>query len=105
MNSNSKLFSVLSYFGFLWVIGLVAAPQDSYVRFHVNQGLVLFLLEIVISAARFILGFIPIIRWFTGLLTGLLGIFTLVLFIMGVVNAAQGKMKPLPIIGGITIVH
>lgn len=56
MNSNSKLFSVLSYFGFLWVIGLVAAPQDSYVRFHVNQGLVLFLLEIVISAARFILG-------------------------------------------------
>lgn len=104
MNSNSKLFSVLSYFGILWIIGLVAAPQDSFVRFHVNQGILLFILEIITSAAGFILSLIPVIRWFGGLVTGALGIFAFVLFIMGIVNAAQGKMKPLPIIGGITLI-
>nr|WP_317412163.1 hypothetical protein [uncultured Solibaculum sp.] len=105
MNSNSKLFSVLSYFGILWIIGLVAAPQDSFVRFHVNQGILLFILEIITSLAGFILGLIPVIRWFGGLVTGALGIFAFVLFIMGIVNAVKGRMKPLPLIGGITLIQ
>lgn len=105
MNSNSKVFSVLSYFGILWIIGLIAAPQDSFVRFHVNQGLVLFLLGIIVGAANFIFGFIPVIRWIASLLLGVVGIFCFVLAIIGIVNAAQGKTKPLPLIGGITLLH
>lgn len=43
---------------------------------------------------------VPIIGWIAGSIIELL---TFVLGIMGVVSAASGKAKPLPIVGGIKI--
>ena len=36
--NNTKLFSVLAYFSVLWLVGLLADPDNPKVRFHVNQG-------------------------------------------------------------------
>lgn len=101
---NQKVFGILSYIGPLFLVGLIAAPQDEKVKFHVNQGLVLFLLEVVISVVSGILSIIPFI-WFIGtIISAVGGIFTLVLAILGIVNVCQNVEKPLPIIGQITFV-
>jgi uncharacterized membrane protein len=42
---------------------------------------------------------IPFLGWF--IIGPLLGIACIVFFIMGIINASSGKMKELPLIGGI----
>ena len=103
MDSNGKVFGILSYIGILWILGL-AADQTPFAKFHANQGLVLFLAEIVIGIAGGILSFIPFIGFIGGIVSGLGSLASLVLMILGIVNVAQGEMKPLPVIGGITII-
>lgn len=108
MDSNDKVFGVLGYFGLLFLVPLLAGKTE-FTRFHANQGLVLFLAEvvlgIVVGIVSVILGFIPIIGAIIGgILSGALGIASVVLMIMGIVSAAQGEMNPLPIIGGIKII-
>lgn len=108
MDSNDKVFGVLGYFGLLFLVPLLAGKTE-FTRFHANQGLVLFLAEvvlgIVVGIVSVILGFIPIIGAIIGgILSGALGIASVVLMVMGIVSAAQGEMKPLPIIGGIKII-
>ena len=49
--SNTILFSILSYIGILWLIPLLVEKNDKVVRFHVNQGIVLFIFDIIGSIA------------------------------------------------------
>ena len=102
--ANNKGMSVLAYIGILFLIPLLACPNSKFARFHTNQGLVLFLLGVAIGIVTAIIGLIPVIGWiFGGLISAAGSIFTLVLMIMGIVNAAQGQAKELPIIGKITL--
>lgn len=102
--NNNKGMSVLAYIGFLFLVPLLACPNSKFVRYHTNQGLVLFLLEFALGVVTGILGIIPIAGLIIGgLLSAVGGIFTLVLMIMGIINAAQGQAKELPLIGKITL--
>ncbi|MBD5128405.1 MAG: DUF4870 domain-containing protein [Ruminococcaceae bacterium] len=96
-DSNDKLFGILSYIGILWLVGLLAGKTE-FAKFHANQGLVLFIAGVVIGAVSAI----PIIGWFVVAPVG--SIATLVFAIIGIVNAAQGQMKPLPLIGKFQII-
>jgi len=89
---QGKVFAIFSYLGIIFFIIALAAgdKNNQYSRFHLNQGLVLMLFAL--------LGIIPVIGW-------IWSIFILVLEIMGIVSAAQGTMKPLPVLGGIHILH
>ena len=79
-------------------------PLLPFARYHTNQGLVLFLLELAIGVVTSIFTFIPVIGPIIGgLLSAVGGIFTLVLMIMGIINAAQGQAKELPLIGKFTL--
>lgn len=105
----NKILSLFSYIGFLFIIPLICASNSKFAKFHANQGLVLFLFEIVLgvvtSVIAFILGIIPFIGAFISWIIGtVVGLVTLVLAILGIVNAVCGKAKKLPIIGGITII-
>lgn len=103
--ANNKGMSVLSYIGILFLIPLLACPNSKFARFHTNQGLVLFLLGVALGIVTAIIGLIPVIGWiFGGLISAAGSIFTLVLMIMGIVNAAQGQAKQLPLIGKITLI-
>lgn len=95
-DSNDKLFGVLSYLGILWLVGLLAGKTE-FAKFHANQGLVLFIADIIVGIAAVI----PFVGWF--IIGPVGGIAVFVFMIMGIVNAAQGQMKPLPIIGKIQI--
>ncbi len=106
--ANNKGMAVLSYIGLLVFIPIFAAKGSPYARFHANQGLVLFLAEIIWSAAYSILRNILYAISFTlgiiGSIAGIVSIFFLVLIIIGIVNAATGTAKRLPIIGKIILI-
>ena len=70
---------------------LTDAKNDPFVKYHTKQGLVLFIAWLITAIALQM----PIIQWFSWILS----IFVLVLFIMGILNAVNGKEKPLPLIG------
>lgn len=97
--SSNKGMGILAYIGFLFLIPLFAAPKSNFARFHTNQGLVLFLCEIVFNVALRILS---VIIPFLGILN-ILSLAFLVVMILGIVNAANGKAIEFPIIGSIKI--
>ena len=96
MESN-KLMAAISYIWILFLVPLFAAKDDAFARYHANQGLVLFLVSIVIG----IIGLIPLVGTIIALIGGIV---TFVFMILGIVNALKGEMKPLPLIGGIQII-
>lgn len=84
--------AILSYIGILFIIPLLATKDDEFVKFHVKQGITLFIAEII----TFFIGIIPILGW----IIGLVGWITwLVLSIIGIMNVMSGKQVPLPVIG------
>ncbi len=86
---NHKGMAVLAYFWILVLIPILAAKDSPYARYHSNQGLILLIFSIIAS----VLGRI----W--GPLGTIGGILSFILFIIGIVNAANGRAKELPVIG------
>lgn len=106
----NRCMGILSYISFLVLIPILTARDSKFARFHANQGLVLFIGEAIIGLIISILsalGKMPLIGWIFGIPQAILGIFTLgftVLSVIGVIFAAQGRVKELPIIGSIKII-
>lgn len=96
--AHNKNICILSYFGIFLLIPLLSRPNSPYVKYHCNQGLVLLIFSIIVS----ILSNIPYLGWF--IIGPFGGIFSFVCMIIGIVNTAQGQMKPLPLIGKITMI-
>ena len=86
------MVAALAYIWILFLIPLFAAKDSKFARFHANQGLLLFILDIIVS----VLSYIPLIGWIIKLVGGLL---ILAFVIIGVVNVVNGKAKELPLIG------
>jgi len=71
---------------------LTEARRDPFVKYHVRQGLVLFISVFILC----VLSWIPVI----GSIIFLLGsIVIFVLWLIGILNATTSKKKPLPLIG------
>lgn len=104
---DNKAMAILAYIGILVLIPLFAAKESPFARYHTNQGLVLAIAEVVYAVVYSVLSAIILaISWrlyFLVSIIGLVGIAFLVLVILGIINAAGGQMKPLPVIGSITI--
>lgn len=110
--SNVKLYSVLAYIGLLWIIGVLVKEKDNKtVKFHVGQGIILTILGFAISVVYRIVncfvsigfstfGYAKIYAPFLSLFI-LLAMYSVVfiLMIIGIINAARGEEKELPIIG------
>lgn len=107
---QNKVYGILSYIGILVLIPLLAAKDSQYARFHANQGLVLFLTDIIlwicVGTISAILKIVPIFGWIAATLIGsAVNILLLVFMILGIVYACIGEPKKLPIIGAITIIR
>ena len=55
---DAKVWSILAYFGILFFLPLVCAPQSRFGRFHANQGLVLLICSLALAVVSWILSFI-----------------------------------------------
>ena len=73
---------------------LTDAKDDPFVKFHVKQGLNLLLFAVVGSVISSV---IPVIGWL--ILGPIVSIASLVLGIIGIINASNKEMKELPMIG------
>ena len=96
---KNRAFAILSYLWILFVVGLIAAPNSKYAKYHANQGLVLFLASVIAAVSCTVIGFIPFVNFTLVIAVPLLWAGWLVLAILGIVNAAGGHFKPLPLIG------
>lgn len=105
--TQNKVMGILAYIGPLVLFPIFAAPNSKFARFHANQGLVLFILEIIYCIIYTIISTVILsISWrFYSVvsLIGLVGLVFLVLSIIGIVNAVNGSSKELPVIGKINI--
>ncbi len=98
---DNKAYSILSYLGFLVLIPIFGANNSPYVKFHANQGLVLLVAELIAAVISTVLWFVPMVGLVLSLVIGLpLYLATVVLMVIGIINAYQGKAKKLPMIGG-----
>jgi uncharacterized membrane protein len=89
---ENKAIAAIGYIGILCLIPLFAKKDSPFAQYHGKQGLILFIAEVI-------LGFvwvIPFLGWAIGGIGELLGF---ILFIIGLMNALNGKMVPLPVIG------
>ena len=85
----NKLLAVLSYISILFVLPYLLCRNDEYAMFHARQGMILCVVSVIAEAVGSLLG----LGWVATLLR--------VYFILkGAGNAANGKMEPLPYIGG-----
>lgn len=96
---KNKTWAVVSY---LTIIGLIIAlvsdgKESPFVKFHINQSLILFI-GVVISIA---ISMIPILGW---ILSPFLSLGILIFVIIGIINAAGGKVKRLPLIGDFDLI-
>ncbi len=96
---QNKVMAILAYLSWLVLIPIFAAKESKFARFHANQGLVLAIAEIICWVALGILSNIPLIGWIFGIIEGLFSLVCLIFAVIGIVNAANGKAKELPIVG------
>ncbi|HUO10965.1 MAG TPA: DUF4870 domain-containing protein [Phycisphaerae bacterium] len=98
---KNKVMGILAYLGILVLVPILAAKDSPFARYHANQGLILLLTAIVGWIPLMILTFIPIIGCIAAIILLCWWLGVLVMMILGIINAANGKMVPLPVIGNL----
>lgn len=96
---TKKTLSIVSYITLIgWIIALVQYKEEKApeVRFHLKQSLGVMLLGLLLSiAATVIVSIVPSLYFLS-----YVNLIALVLWILGIINAANGAQKQLPLIGG-----
>lgn len=93
--TEGKNIAIISY---ITIIGLIIAfvmnsdKKDPFATYHIRQSLGLALTGLAIG----VVGMIPILGWIISVVGTLLLIY---LWIMGLMNAINGKQKPVPWLG------
>jgi uncharacterized membrane protein len=105
----NKGMAIIAYIGILCLIPILTGDykKSPFVKFHTNQGVVLFITWIAWWFVSLILGFIfrGFFLWaLLALVNFAAWVGVIVLLVLGIINAANGKMKPLPLIGKFTII-
>lgn len=105
---QNKLLGVLAYLGILVIIPCLAGRHSRFARFHANQGLTLFIAEILFNVSLWVLRLINRLSFIHfGWLIGLLNIFSLVFIVLsiwGIINVCNGKTLKLPILGEVRLI-
>ena len=124
---KNKLFGMLAYIPFLFLVPLFAAPDSKFSKFHANQGLLLTIVSVVLWIVQWILNAIiraifyrdpqtledwvnyvnrasstPFLIIFVSLVVWAI---VTILAIIGIVSANKGECKPLPVIGKFNLIN
>ena len=91
---SNTVMAVVAYILFFVPLLTGDAKKDAFVKYHTKQGLVLFLLVVLLNVIDWMM---PFYFWWS--INWLLSLGTLVLLIIGISNAVNGKQQPLPLIG------
>ncbi len=91
-NQKNTGMAIVAYIIF-FVPLLTESKNDPFVKYHVKQGLLIFIGWILVSIISWIL------PWQLGIIVTIFNLLVFVLMIIGIMSAAKGEQKPLPIIG------
>lgn len=100
-NDNAKTIAIVSYITLIgWLIAFIMHGNEqnksSLAGFHLRQSLGILLTGVAAWIVIIIMMFIPFLGWLINLAL-LIGL--LVIWIMGLVAAANGEEKPVPVVG------
>ena len=104
-DGNATACAVLSYLlvGIIWYFVDENMKKSQFARFHAKQGLALLISEIALAIALAIVSTVfafTMVLWpLALLLEWVVRLAILVLVVLGIINAANGAQKKLPIIG------
>jgi uncharacterized membrane protein len=101
---DKKIIAILSYITIIgWIIAFVLHQdpknKSELGTFHLRQTLGLFISSLAVFVAAEIISQIPILGFVGWLVSVLAGIFFFVLWLIGLIYAAQGEKKPMPVLG------
>jgi len=89
---EQKMFSMSAYVPILGLIPLLVKKDDDFVHFHAKQGLILFILWIII----FVIAKIPF--YIGAVVAPLLTLAELITIIIALVKVSQGKKWEIPVV-------
>lgn len=92
---KNKVMAILAYI--LFFVPILAAKDSPFARFHANQGTWLVIMGVIGNVIGFILTAVVI----GACLVPIVNLAWLVYAVLGIVNAAQGKMAVLPGFGSL----
>lgn len=92
---HNKVYAILAYLSILFVVPLLVAPHSKFARYHANQGLILFIMTVLVRYWPD-LPFGDFLDW---PVHHFLWPAVVVLSVVGIIHAASGEFKPLPFIG------
>lgn len=84
-----KAMAVMSYISIFFILPFLFCRDDAYAVYHAKQGVALAVFGVIADALTAILS--PV--------GGILSLMRVYIMIKGIMNAAQDRMEPLPIIG------
>jgi uncharacterized membrane protein len=97
--TEDRTVAILSYItliGFIIAIVMHGSKKTALGAFHLRQALGLFITGLAFGLCVIVLAFIPILGW----LAIMVGWVSLLVFVlMGLISAASGQQKPVPILG------
>jgi len=108
---DKKVTGIVGYLGWIgWIVAYVAGDQEG-AKFHLNQGLILAIASsiggAVIGAVAALFSWIPVLGALVGVICGILGglwgLVSMILMVLGIINAANDQDTPLPVIGGFVL--
>lgn len=85
---DNKVMAAVGYIWILCLVPLFLKRDSKFAQFHAKQGLILFILEII----GWLIFWMPLIGW-------LLFIYVIVMAVMGIMSALQGKYWEMPVLG------
>ncbi len=97
---QNKMIAIIGYIvPILFFVPLVTDAKNSpFAKFHANQHLILLISWVIVNIVG---GMIPVLGW---MLLPILDVVLIIFAIMGLISASKGEMKPMPLIGGISII-
>jgi uncharacterized membrane protein len=101
-SSSGKMVPIVSYLTIIgWIIAYVLHTNNrtNLGAFHLRQSAFLFIVGALTSFFGTIFGGNGFFGGLFNLAFGLIGIVLFIFFVMGIIRAANGEEKPLPIVG------
>ena len=89
---NKTVMGILAYLGPLVIVSYLVAKDDPFVKFHIKQGLVLVVIELIVWVLSSMI-------WSLFMFMNLINLAVLILAIFGIVNVVEGREKELPLVG------
>ena len=100
--------TMTAFFSYLWILVFIPLLEiknkNDFIKFHVQQGLNLFLIEVVMSIAGVILSGIPVISLGFQFLLWIGWLIIFIAIIIAIINAVQGDKWEIPIVNDLKLV-